>query len=434
MKIILITPGTGSYYCGVCMRDNALAKAVIKQGHDAVMLPMYLPLTLDETAASPKTPIFYGGINVYLQEKFALFRHTPRWLDKLLNAPALLRLVAGRAGMTNGADLGELTVSMMRGEEGRQAKELDQLVRWLKEEGKPEAVWLSTALLAGLARRIKAELAVPIIGSLQGEDTFLDSLPEPWRTRSWEALIERARDVDLFVAPSRFYADFMGDRMQLETSRRRVIPNGICLDGFETVKGSPDRRCIGYLARFIRDKGLGLVVDAFIELKKRGRHPDVRLHCAGAMTKEDARYVAELKRKIEAAGLTHGVEFSPNVSREAKVAFLQSLTLFSVPALYPEAFGLYVIEALAAGVPVVQPRSAAFPEIIEATGGGLLFQHGSVAALVDAWESLLDAPEKARALGAAGRVAVQRDYSMQRMAERFLAASREVFDAAGAAY
>lgn len=432
MKIILITPGTGSYYCGVCMRDNALAKELIRQGHDAVMLPMYLPLTLDESAASPETPIFYGGINVYLQEKFALFRHTPRWLDELLNTPALLRFAGRQSDMTNGAELGELTVSMMRGEEGRQAKELDQLVNWLKEEGKPDAVWLSTALLAGLARRIKTALRVPVLGSLQGEDTFLDSLPEPSRARSWQALIERARDVDLFIAPSRFYADLMGDRMQIETARRRVIPNGICLDGFNMAKGPAEKPFVGYLARFIEEKGLGLVVDAFIELKKRGRYPEVQLRCAGAMTAEDARYVALLERKIAAAGLTQQVEFLPNVTRDAKIAFLQSLTLFSVPALYPEAFGLYVIEALAVGVPVVQPRSAAFPEIIEATGGGVLFQPGSAAALAEAWESLLAAPQNARELGARGRMAVHRDYSMGRMAERFLAATREVFDAAGA--
>ena len=79
MKIILLTPGTGSYYCGVCMRDNALAKELIRQGHEAIILPMYLPLTLEESSASPDTPIFFGGINVYLQQKLAIFRreHAP---------------------------------------------------------------------------------------------------------------------------------------------------------------------------------------------------------------------------------------------------------------------------------------------------------------------------------------------------------------------
>ncbi|MES2569210.1 MAG: glycosyltransferase family 1 protein, partial [Verrucomicrobiota bacterium] len=122
MKIILITPGTGSYYCGVCMRDNALAKELIRQGHDAVMLPMYLPLTLDESSVSAQVPIFYGGINVYLQQKFAFFRNAPRWMDRLLNHSALLKLAGKKSGMTGGAEIGELTHSMLMGEEGKQAR------------------------------------------------------------------------------------------------------------------------------------------------------------------------------------------------------------------------------------------------------------------------------------------------------------------------
>jgi glycosyltransferase involved in cell wall biosynthesis len=430
MKIILITPGTGSYYCGVCMRDNALAKELIRMGHDAVMLPMYLPLTLDEPAASPDAPIFYGGIRVYLQQRFAFFRHSPRWLDKLLNNSSLLRMAGRQTGLTDGGQLGELTLSMIRGEEGRQAKELDELMEWLKNHGKPDAVWLSTALLIGLARRIKTELRVPVLASLQGEDGFADSLPEPWRERTWQTLAERARDVDLFIAPSRFYADFMAARLQLPTPQLRVIPNGICLEGYEGERRPSEPPVIGYLARFIEGKGLGLVVDAFIELKAKGGFPEVRLVCAGAMTTEDEQYVRALKRKLADAGLSRDVEFRPNVTREEKIAFLQGLTLFSVPTVYPEAFGLFLIEALAAGVPVVQPRRAAFPEVIEATGGGVLFESGRAGALADAWELLLMNPAKARELGAHGRAVVQREYSMTRMAERFLDVTREIFDGA----
>jgi glycosyltransferase involved in cell wall biosynthesis len=324
MNLVLLTPGTGSYHCGVCMRDNALAQELIRMGHDAVMLPMYLPLTLDEPAASPKTPIFYGGIRVYLQQKFAFFRHSPRWLDKLLNHSSLLRMAGRQTALTDGAQLGELTVSMMRGEEGRQAKELDALVEWLKNDGKPDAVWLSTALLIGLARRIKNELGVPVLASLQGEDGFVDSLPEPWRDRTWQTLAERAGDVDLFVAPSRFYADFMAAPLHLPARQLRVIPNGISLEGYEGERHPSEPPAIGYLARFIEGKGLGLVVDAFIDLKARGEFPKVRLLCAGAMTMQDEGYVRALKQKLADAGLSRDVEFRPNVTREEKIAFCKA--------------------------------------------------------------------------------------------------------------
>ena len=424
MKVVLLTPGTGSYYCGVCMRDNALAKEVIRQGHDAIMLPMYLPLTLDETAANGDAPIFFGGINVYLQQKFAWFRKSPRWLDRLLDYRGFLRLAGRQSGMTGGTELGEITLSMLRGEDGNQAKELEQLMEWLHTH-RPDTVWLSTALLAGLARRIVHELKIPVLCSLQGEDVFLDDLPQPWRTDAWKTLAERARDIAAFIAPSRYYGNLMAARMHLAAVQLRVIPNGIDLDGFEPSEKSPNPPVIGFLARFIEGKGLGVVIDAFIELKRRNRFPEARLRCIGAMTAEDDRYVAKLKEKLAAAGCGKDAEFHPNVSREEKIALLKTLSLLSVPTKYGEAFGLFLIEAMAAGVPVVQPRTAAFPEIVEATGGGILFDEASPAACAEAWEQLLGDEARARDLGRRGREAVLRDYSIRRLAERYLELTQE---------
>jgi glycosyltransferase involved in cell wall biosynthesis len=429
MKIVLITPGTGSYYCGVCMRDNALAKELVRQGHDAIMLPMYLPLTLDETAASPETPVFYGGINVYLQQKSSVFARLPRWISSALNHPALLRLAGKRSGMTNGADLGALTVSMMSGEEGRQAAELERLIDLLKNEGRPDAIWLSTLLLVGLARRIKTDLRLPVLASLQGEDGFLDSLPAPWRERAWRLVAERARDLDGIIAPSRFYAEFMADRLGTAGAAIRTIPNGISLDGFAPEVEPPRSATIGFLARFIEEKGLGLVVDAFIELKRRNNFPDAKLRCAGAMTSDDARYVATLRSKLQSAGIAHDAEFLPNVTRDEKIAFLQSVNLLSVPTQYPEAFGLFLLEAMAAARPVAQPRTAAFTEIVERTDAGILVAPEDASALADGWEALLRDPRRAREWGRKGRAAVERDFTIARMAEAYLAATREFIDA-----
>lgn len=462
MNIVLLTPGTGSYHCGVCMRDNALARELHRQGHRALLLPMYLPLTLDEDAASPETPLFFGGVSTYLREKIPWLRRMPRWLDRLLSQRALLRLLAGKAAaQTGGPDVAELTLSMLRGEQGNQAAEIEELIAWLREHGKPEAVWFSTALQAGLARRIKAELGVPVLGFLQGEDSFIDGLGAPWSARVWTLLGERMRDADRWIAPSRYFAERMALRLgwsEAERAQRiQVVPNGISLEGFNTqhstlnaqrseaaVPGTsggremgeptePSPPVIGYLARFIPGKGLGLLVEAFILLKKRGRFPAVKLRCAGSMTDGDARYVATLKARLRAAGCAEDVAWQPNVSREEKIAFLESLTIFSVPAIYGEAFGMYVLEALAAGVPVVLPNHAAFPEIVAATGGGQLFPLGAnesenAARLAEALESLLAAPERARALGAQGRSAVARDYPIARLAERLVATTQALGD------
>jgi glycosyltransferase involved in cell wall biosynthesis len=445
MKIVLLTPGTGSYHCGVCMRDNALAKELIRQGHDAVMLPMYLPLTLDEEAVSPEMPIFFGGVSTYLREKVPLLRRMPRWMDRLLSQRALLKLLAGKAAAkTGGPDVANMTLSMLRGEQGNQAGEIEELIAWLREHAKPEAIWLSTALQAGLARRLKAELGVPVLGFLQGEDSFIDGLGEPWSKQVSALLAERMRDADVWIAPSRYFADLMARRLgwSVEESARRirVVPNGVPLDGYATTAPTPPRvPTIGYLARFIPGKGLGILIDAFIELKGRGRFPDARLRCAGSMTEGDARYVDALRAQLAAAGVAADVEWLPNVSRGEKLAFLEGLSVFSVPATYSEAFGLYAIEALAAGIPVILPNASAFPEIVEATGGGRLFDLGATAAesagrLAEALESLLAEPMQARALGEVGRKAVARDFTMTRLAERLAETTREMIDAPALAH
>jgi glycosyltransferase involved in cell wall biosynthesis len=320
MKVILITPGTGSYYCGVCMRDNALAKELIRQGHDAVMLPMYLPLTLDEAPVSSDAPIFYGGINVYLQQKFAFFRHTPRWLDRLLNSRTLLRKVAQQSGMTAARD--RRTHPLDAHGRGRQAGERTRDAR--RVAAHPWQTRCDLALHSPARRPCapdQGSAADPVICSLQGEDAFLDGLAEPWRARCWAALAERSRDVDRFIAPSRYFADLMQPRMALTDAQVRIIPNGVSLDEFVTSREEPATPVIGFLARMIEGKGIAKVVEAFILLKKRGHFPEAKLRCAGAVTREDERYVAKLQQRLADAGCAADAEFLPNVSREEKTAF-----------------------------------------------------------------------------------------------------------------
>src|SRR5437016_8142537 len=232
MRIIQLTAGTGSFLCGTCIRDNALVMALREQGHDALMVPMYLQPMLDEASGAEGAPLFYGGINVYLQEKSGFFRKTPRWVDRLFDTPGMLKAAARKAGMTRASQLGELTVSTLRGEDGRQAKELDRLVEWLAAEGRADVVCLSNILLIGLARRIRAETGAAVVCTLQGEDTFLDSLPEPDRRQAWETIAERAKDVDAFIAVSHYHADLMCSRAHLPAERVYTVYNGIRLEGY----------------------------------------------------------------------------------------------------------------------------------------------------------------------------------------------------------
>jgi glycosyltransferase involved in cell wall biosynthesis len=422
MRIVQITPSAGdSFYCENCLRDTTLAKAMLKLGHDVLMVPLYLPLQIEESSSDAVTPIFFGGVNVYLQQKSALFRKSPRWLDRLFDSPRLLRWVGRRAGMTSARDLGEMTISMLHGEEGRQAKELDRLVEWLDtQDNKPDIVCLSNVLLAGLARRIKQELGVPVVCLLQDEDGFLDGLSSPYSEQAWQILAERANDVNAFVAVSKYYADVMRQRLGLRSDRVHVAYTGISLDGYKLEQSQPEIPTIGYLSRMCSDRGLGTLVDAFVKLKQNEKLGKTKLRIAGGKRADDEAFLNQIRQQLSSCGLIDDVEFLPDFGRNARVAFLQSLSVLSVPERQPIAYGMYVLEALAAGVPVVEPASGVFPELLEMTGGGVLCEPNSADALAAAMEPLLLKPDYARKLGKQGRDAVFERFNIEQTAREMV--------------
>lgn len=411
MKVTILTAGTGSYYCGACMRDNALARELISRGHEAHLVPMYLPLRLDEDRVDDGTPVFFGGINVFLQEKYDIFRRLPGWVDRLLNKPSLLRAVAKRSHLTSAREQGEMTCKMLRLEESNLGRETDKLIAWLDGEHRPDVVILSNALLSGLAGVLKERLDVPVVVTFQGEDSFLDTLPDPWCKQAWEEMGNRVREADIMVAPSRFYAGVMESRLDLEAGAISVIPNGIDLTGYGPAES---RNRIGFLSRMCHGKGLGILVDALIELDD----PTLVLAVAGTMGGGDQEYVEGLKKKLEKVGMADRVEWYPDLERNEKVDFLKSLKVFTVPTVIPEAFGLYVVEAMACGVPVVMPNASAFPEIVGEAGCGILVEPESASDLARGIREILDHPERA-ALGEKGRRAVESRYHVGAMAVGF---------------
>jgi len=282
-------------------------------------------------------------------------------------------------------------------------------------------VCLSNALLAGVARQIREELGeVKIVATLQGEDGFLDSLPEPHRSQAWEIVGERCRELDAIIPLSRFYAEVMTPRLGVDPDRVHPVYAGIRTEGYEPAVEQPDPKAVGFLARMIPEKGLDTLLDAFLAMKEQHRVPGLELHIAGSMTPADQPFTDGLKKKIDAAGQAPHVQWHPNISHEEKLTFLRGLSVFSVPATCGEAFGLYVIEAMAAGIPVVQPRHGAFPEIVADTSGGVICHPNDPMDLARHLTDLLLDPDRARELGAAGRAAVLDRFTVRRMAEQVL--------------
>ena len=417
MKIWLLSAGTGSFYCGTCLRDDALASGLRALGHDTRLIPLYLPLITEREGASEKEPVLLGGVGAYLQQHSALCRALPSWVDRALDSRWVLSFAAKRAGATNPGELGPMTRSMLAGKDGHQAKAIARLCSALKEiDPRPDVVLLSNALLLGLVTPIKEALGCPVVCTLQGEDAFLDALPDQERQASWALCAEQAQSADHFIAVSAYHRGVMLERLSLPEARVDVVHNGIDLEGFVPAESSPQRPTVGFLARMCADKGLLVLVEAYIHLRESWEGPPPALLLGGALTALDKPTLGAAVKRLSAAGFSDHLEVHPNMSRQEKLAFLRRLSVMCVPVQVSESFGLYAIEAMASGVPVVAPEGGGLKEVITLTGGGALSRDASPAAIAATLSSLLSAPERAQALGAKGRDAVSQRFALEHMA------------------
>jgi glycosyltransferase involved in cell wall biosynthesis len=434
MRIAYLVAGAGGMYCGSCLRDNRVVSRLIAQGRDVVLIPLYTPIRTDEPDADRirlgrSRRVYLGGINVYLRHKWTLFRHLPGWLGRILDARFLLRVAARLAGDGRPERLGALTVSVLAGEEGPQRLEVARLVDGLRAIN-PDIVVLPNLMFVGMARSLKSALNVPILCTLSGEDIFLDGLPEPYRQTVFDMISDCSGGIDGFVAVTNYYAQYASARFGLAKERVHVVRMGVRVDdlgetaqhGGAALDHTTGPPVIGYLARICPEKGLANLCEALVLLRRAGR--ECRVRAAGYLARSGRPYLDRVRRQLREEGAADAFEYVGEVDRAGKLAFLRSLHIFSVPTVYHESKGLYILEAMACGVPVVQPRHGSFPELIEATGGGVLYDPdepgtpGSQYALADAISRLMDEPVLRARLAARGRAAVCESFNDEVMAEQ----------------
>ncbi len=421
MKIAQLTPGSGdNFYCENCLRDISLIKALRRTGHDITMIPMYLPLQRQENL-SGDTPQFFGGINVFLQQKISLFRKTPRWIDSLLDSPKLLSWVSNKSSMTRSKDLAETTISMLNGENGHQLKELNRLVEWLgQKENIPDIVCLSNILLAGFAKQIKQKLNIPVACLLQDEDGFVDALGEGYSKQAWQILSERAKDIDIFIAVSKYFADEMVQRLNIDKQKVHIVYAGVDTDKFIGSTSPAAVPTIGFLSRMCFDKGLDILVDAFGLIKQNEKLKNAKLKIIGGKTKGDIDFINKIEKKLGSLGVLKDVEFISDFNEQRRADFLSSISVMSVPEKKPVAYGLYALESMASGVPVVQPATGVFKELIEITGGGVLYQPNAPRALADAMTPLLLDAKGTFEMGQRAREAIVNNFNINQTAEKMV--------------
>ena len=413
-------------YCGSCLRDNAMATELMARGHDVLLLPVYTPTFTDEPNVS-RDHIVLGGISAYLEQYVPFFRKSPGWLDRLWDSKTVLSLASRKSISTNPQMLGEMTVSVLKGEDGFQRKEIEKLIEWLKHEDTPDIINLPYTLLIGLAAPLKEALNRPIVCTLQGEDLFLDNLQEPYRTQALDLIRRQIDNVDLFLSVSEFYADFMPGYLGIPAEKIRVVPLGINPQGFELRKQKSDRPfTVGFLARVAPEKGLHLLAEAYRILRQSGDLPEARFEVAGYMAADCKPYLDETHKILKDAKLGDEFHYRGVLDRAEKIAFLRQLDVLSIPATYDEPKGVSLLEAMACGVPVVQPRRGGFTEVVEKTGGGLFVKPDDAEDLARGIFEIYNNKELADELSANGFRGVRQHYTAAHMADKLLKAYESV--------
>ncbi|NNE28560.1 MAG: glycosyltransferase family 4 protein, partial [Saprospiraceae bacterium] len=336
----------------------------------------------------------------------------------VLNSGPALKVAAHMAGSTNPEGLEEMTISMLKGESGEQKEELDKLINWIVEHCNPDVIHISNALLLGLVKRIKEKLDVLVVCTLQDEDVWVNAMNDHFRKATWELMKDRAADVDAFFAVSNYYRTKMKSVLAIPDEKLVTCHITLAPEDYRSTLQKPQN--IGYLSRMCESNGLELVIDAFTILKKDPKWQMVKLIITGGSTGDDHRFLKKIKRKIKRGGLRDFVEFHKDFEGEGRHDFFSKISLLSVPVLEGEAFGLYLLEAMASGVPVVQPATGAFPEIIEKSGGGVIYQPNTPAQLAKIITGLLMDPEKLSGLAEKGKQGVNKNFNIHRQANEII--------------
>lgn len=378
MKIAYIVPGTGdSFYCGNCMRDSSFIRSFRGTGHEILVIPMYLPLALDSENSGVTAPIFYGAVNLYLKQLNPAFKKIPAWMSGLLNSRPVLKYAAGKAGSTRAVGLEQMTLSMLDGENGNQADDLDALIKWLRENFNPDIVHLSNALLLGMAPKLKKVLGASVICSLQDEDEWLDEMRQPWQDEAWMKILRNADHTDAFISVSKYFKGLILSKIKLPEDKIHIVHNSVDAKFYNFSGYNEKEHTVGFLSRISEPYGLDILIDALLILRKDHRFRNVKIKVSGGFTGDDRKFIRKIKNTIKKENLQQVVHFFNDFSEPGKRVFFKSITLFSVPARRKEAFGMHLLESIASGVPVIQPDHGAYPEIVSLTNAGLLFEPGS---------------------------------------------------------
>ncbi|MFI5377995.1 MAG: glycosyltransferase family 4 protein [Tepidisphaerales bacterium] len=429
MNIAILGAGAAGMICGSCLRDNTLAIALRRLGHEVTLVPLYTPMRTEQPSAAIRQ-VFYGGVNVWLQFASGVFRKTPRFVDWLFDRPWLLNWAGQYGAQTNPSQLADFTMAVLRGDHGPVTKELHRLADFLSGlEKPPEIIMLPNALLIGLAALLKRQLGCRVVCELTGEDIFLEAMDESQRKAMREAIRQREKHVDLFVATSRYYAGHMAEYLGIPAERIAVVLSGVPEKHMRPVlPAEPPQRppTIGYLARICPEKGADRAIDVFRRVKVRPGMEQAKLRIAGYLGRAHEKWWTGIWARAQRDETAGDIEFLGEVELGTKLSFLDSIDVLCVPTRYAEAKGIYVVEALGHGVPAVLPAHGSFVEMAEMTGGVDLFAADNLEEAADRVAGLLQDTERRRRMGESCWRVSKEKLTDTRMAEEFVRRVMEI--------
>jgi glycosyltransferase involved in cell wall biosynthesis len=420
MKIVyLITGSGGSFYCANCYRDMLYVKAIRKvPGTKAKAIPLYLPPDEDvDKDHEMDTNVFFGAISMYLREKVKIFRNMPMFLERFFGLKPFLKLAAHMAGTTRSEGLEDLTLNMIKGDATFRKDEVKRLIKYLNSDGKPDIIHISNALILGLARQLKKRINVKIVCSLLNEDDWINDMSEPYQDKAWKMMAEESEYVDAFVTPSRYSKEQFISQTGVKGDNIHIIPLGFDAPDPDKSKDQSRSPAIGYFCRISEHNGFDKLVDAFIEIKSSNIIPGLTLNVCGGYTADDKPFISKQIKKIREYGFQKSIKIYPEFVGNKKAEFFTNVDVISVPVRKYDGYGFYVLEANAAGVPVVQPATGAFPEILEITGGGIIYSPDTISELSKSMVKVLTDHELRKKLAETGSVKVRSELSLDKMSD-----------------
>ncbi len=399
MKIVFVITSSGdAYYCGNCFRDNLMAQAMKRAGHQVVIMPIYLPLRQKEFQAD--TPLFFPATSYYVGQKFFKDKPIPAWLKKLLGAQPLLDIAMSMAGTTTSDGMEDMTLSMITGEGTTFDDMVREMIDWIVNKERPDVVYISSSMLVGIAKALKQEFEIQkierppkIVCVAQDEEVWIDGLREEDAAMAWRGIAENLKFADAVITTSLHYKRKMSTLLNTnhlnatnDTGVHVVYP-GLELDKYATDE-HPTDPTIGFFYRMNKADGLDVLAEAFVMLKQEGAIPNLKLRIGGGYTSADKPFLRQVYKLL--APYKEDVVIEDTYDWAHHTAFYKKISVICVPLQFEESVGLYLLEAFAAGVPAVEPNRGSFNEIVGKAG--LIYSQNDAKSLAIALEQLFTTP------------------------------------------